>query len=128
MTMNDTAIRERALFAQQCAMVEQRATIISERKFLLVDLVNCAQRASKIATVLSTALRYVARDLNEAAGGNGGFSVPTYGATEWELHAREFAVYRAEITPALEYYGYTVADHPQRRDWAIVISTKGEQG
>lgn len=125
--MNDIAIRERALFEQQCAMLEQRATIISERKFLLAALVNCAQRASKIATVLSTALRYVARDLNAAAGGNGGFAVPTHGTTEWELHAREFAEYRAEITPALEYYGYTVADHPLRRDWAIIVPIEGEQ-
>ena len=125
--MNDIAIRERALFAQQCAMIEQRAIIISERKFLLADLVMCAATASKIATVLSTALRYVANDLNYAADGNGGLAVPTHGTTEWELHAREFAEYRAEITPALEYYGYTVADHPQRRDWAIIVPIAGEQ-
>ena len=123
--MNDIAIRERALSAANEALIEARRKNIEERTNLVSSLAHCAQEGIKIADTLYRALHYVTAALLRRIGEP--FSLPDVDSARWEADCQSFSKYRAEITPALEYYGYTVADHPRRRDWAVIAPIEGEQ-
>jgi hypothetical protein len=126
MTMNDIAIRERALSAVNLALIEERKQNISERTKLIVSLADCAQEGVNIAATLARALNYVRDELRSRIGQQA-LDILSEGSSLWIADCESFSKYRAEITPALEYYGYTVADHPQRRDWAVIVPIEGEQ-